>query len=168
MTENNTMEQQPANGGSNLLAILGIIIVVGVVAFVMMRSSDAPEAPVQENTIIIPSETEDVELEATDEAETEDAMEEGVVEVEMEAGMFYFEPSVMEANLGDTVRITMTSVDMDHDFVLDEFDVQSEVIDGGETTTFEFVVDQLGEFEFYCSVGSHRQLGMVGTLVVEE
>jgi uncharacterized cupredoxin-like copper-binding protein len=31
----------------------------------------------------------------------------------------------------------------------------------------QFVADKTGTFEFYCSVGNHRQMGMVGTLVVQ-
>jgi len=35
------------------------------------------------------------------------------------------------------------------------------------TTSVEFVADQEGAFEYYCSVGNHRQQGMKGTLIVE-
>src|SRR3989344_2957339 len=37
-----------------------------------------------------------------------------------------------------------------------------------KTKTVEFTVDALGEFEYYCSVGQHRQNGQVGTLIAEE
>jgi nitrite reductase (NO-forming) len=40
-------------------------------------------------------------------------------------------------------------------------------VNGGETTSVEFVADKTGTFEYYCSVGAHRAMGMTGSLVVE-
>ena len=62
----------------------------------------------------------------------------------------------------------MTAADMEHNFSLDEFAVESEVVAEGESTTIEFLADQVGEFEYYCNIGQHRQNGQVGTLIVEE
>lgn len=70
-------------------------------------------------------------------------------------------------NQGDTVTINLTSSDGRHDWVVDEFNAATEIIEEGETTSVTFVADQVGEFEFYCSVGSHREQGMVGTLIVQ-
>ncbi len=71
-------------------------------------------------------------------------------------------------NLGDTVRIEFTNDDaMPHDWVLDEFDARTEILQTGEFEAIEFVADQVGEFEYYCSVGQHRERGMVGTLIVQ-
>ena len=33
--------------------------------------------------------------------------------------------------------------------------------------TAEFTADKVGSFEYYCSVGSHRSMGMKGVLKVE-
>ena len=77
------------------------------------------------------------------------------------------EEPVLTVQQGDTVRITLTSTDGFHDWVVDEFDAATEKVRTGETTTVEFVADQKGMFEYYCSVGSHREQGMIGTLVVE-
>ena len=68
---------------------------------------------------------------------------------------------------GDTVRIELTSTDGFHDWVVDEFDAATDRVRTGETATVEFVADQTGTFEYYCSVGSHRANGMWGNLVVE-
>ena len=71
-------------------------------------------------------------------------------------------------NLGDTVRIEFANDDaMPHDWVLDEFDARTEILQTGEFEAIEFVADQVGEFEYYCSVGQHRANGMVGTLIVQ-
>lgn len=90
------------------------------------------------------------------------------VTVTMEAGSYYFSPKTISAKKGDTIKITITGKGMMHDFTLDAFDVQSSTIQPGSSTTVEFVADKTGSFEYYCSIGSHRQLGQVGTLTVEE
>ena len=70
-------------------------------------------------------------------------------------------------NEGDTVTITMTSTDGFHDWVVDEFNAAAARVTTGNTSQVEFIADKKGTYEYYCSVGNHRQLGMVGTLVVE-
>ena len=89
------------------------------------------------------------------------------VEVTMEAGNYYFSPKNITAKKGDTIKITLTAKGMMHDFTLDEFDVSSGMVDPGESRSFSFTADKTGTFEYYCSVGSHRQSGQVGTLTVE-
>lgn len=69
---------------------------------------------------------------------------------------------------GDTVAVTLCVTGGNHDWVVDEFDVATAVMGAGEDcSTVEFVADQVGEFEYYCSVGNHRAEGMYGALVVE-
>lgn len=80
---------------------------------------------------------------------------------------FTFTPSEIKVKQGDTVRIAFTNTGGMHDWVVDEFDARTEVTQTGETSTVEFVADKAGEFEFYCSIMTHRAMGMVGTLIVE-
>ena len=68
---------------------------------------------------------------------------------------------------GDTVTVNFTSNGGFHDFSVDEFDARSERVNAGQSSSVTFVADQRGTFEYYCSVGNHRQMGMVGTLIVE-
>lgn len=91
-----------------------------------------------------------------------------VVSVNMEAGNFYFKPNVIKAKLGQTVRVTVTGVGMQHDFIIDELGVKSSTIAPGKSDVVEFVASEVGQFQFYCSVGNHKQMGMVGTLNVTE
>jgi plastocyanin len=83
-------------------------------------------------------------------------------------GNFEFTPASMTVKKGDTVRITFMNVEGFHDFVIDEFDVATKQIQGGAEEVVEFVADETGSFEYYCSVGSHRAMGMKGTLTVTE
>lgn len=71
---------------------------------------------------------------------------------------------------GDIVQITVINGDpMLHDFTIDAFNVYSgELIEDGQTTTVEFVANQVGSFPYYCSVEGHRNAGMEGLLEVRE
>lgn len=80
---------------------------------------------------------------------------------------FSFDVKEMRVKEGDTVTINFTSNDGFHDWAIDEFGAATDRVRTGETSSVTFVADKVGTYEYYCSVGSHRQLGMVGTLVVE-
>ncbi len=80
---------------------------------------------------------------------------------------FSFAPSSLTVKQGDKVRITFKNADGFHDLKIDEFKVATKQINGGEQEVVEFIADKKGSFEYYCSVGNHRAMGMKGTLVVE-
>lgn len=90
-----------------------------------------------------------------------------VVEFTVEGTGFKFTPATLTVKEGDTVRVTFKNTGGIHDFVIDEFDVATNQINDGEEEQVEFVASKKGSFEYYCSVGNHRQMGMKGTLVVE-
>jgi len=81
---------------------------------------------------------------------------------------FSLTPSTLAVKKGDTVKITFKNADGTHDLRIDEFNAATKRIRTGEQETITFVADKAGSFEFYCSVGSHRQMGMKGTLTVTE
>jgi plastocyanin len=68
---------------------------------------------------------------------------------------------------GDIVRIEFISTLGTHDWRIDEFNAVTDIVREGKSTFVEFVADQSGTFEYYCGVGSHRTLGMKGSLIVE-
>ena len=74
----------------------------------------------------------------------------------------------LHVTVGDRVRIEFTSIQGFHDWVVDEFGAATEQVTSGGTTIVEFIADKPGTFEYYCSVGSHRQNGMVGNLIVSQ
>jgi nitrite reductase (NO-forming) len=80
---------------------------------------------------------------------------------------FGFSETEIRVKKGDTVEIQFTNEAGFHDWVLDEFNAKTKQLKAGESETVTFVADKAGTFEYYCSVGSHRQMGMVGTLIVE-
>ena len=80
---------------------------------------------------------------------------------------YKFESATLNVKKGDRVKIILDNVEGFHDFKIDEFGVATKKINGGETDSIEFVADKVGTFEYYCSVGQHRSMGMVGKLTVE-
>ena len=88
--------------------------------------------------------------------------------ITVEGGNFYFSPNEIRAKKGQPMQILLNNKEGIHDFVIKEFGVGSDTISGGQTTTISFTPDKAGTFEFYCSIGQHRDMGMKGTLIVEE
>jgi len=87
--------------------------------------------------------------------------------VTVEGGNFKFTPNTITVTKGDTVKITFKNMEGFHDLVIDEFQIRAKQIPAGQEETIQFVADKPGSFEFYCSVGTHRKMGMVGTLEVK-
>ncbi len=87
--------------------------------------------------------------------------------VTVKGGNFFFTPSVIKVKKGDTVKVTFDNVGGTHDFKIDAFKASTKKIGSGATETISFVASKTGSFEYYCSVGNHRGMGMKGTLIVE-
>ncbi len=83
------------------------------------------------------------------------------------ASNFSFTPNQMTVNKGDTVKIIFKNANGQHDWKLDEFNALTNIISAGQEQTIQFVATKTGTFEYYCSVGTHRQMGMKGTLTVK-
>ncbi|QQE63496.1 blue (type 1) copper domain protein [Leptolyngbya sp. BL0902] len=128
------------------------------------QNSDVAAPPAEETTAAEPA------------TESESAVDdEAVVAIAMTAeGRAFFLDGAGDSNpdivvqQGDTVALTLCVTGGTHDWVVDEFDAATEVISaGGDCSTVEFVADQAGEFDYYCSVGNHRAEGMAGRFIVE-
>lgn len=80
---------------------------------------------------------------------------------------FKFSVGEMRVKKGDRVTIVFTNAGGMHDWKVDEFNAATKVLKAGEVETISFVASKTGSFEYYCSVGNHRAMGMKGTLIVE-
>lgn len=80
---------------------------------------------------------------------------------------FSFTPSLITVKKGDKVKITFKNENGFHDFKIDEFGLATKQSTAPNTEVLEFTANKTGSFEYYCSVGSHRSMGMKGTLKVE-
>lgn len=152
-----------------IASIVGLVLIAGLV---VMRGSSNKN--MEENTIQ-PSVTaiQEKKIQASPGAETtapgtqDNIVKEEAKTIDIEAGSFYYSLKEIRVKKGDKIKIVMTAKDMMHDFNIDELGVKMPVVKAGETGTVEFTAEKVGEFEYYCSVGQHRKLGQVGTLIVE-
>ncbi len=159
--------------------IVAIVVLAGFIGYTMLsRSSDETmvtetdtmetgDSMMNDSVLEGDTETRDESMRGDDSMQ-QDEMMDSVQVIEVEGGAFYYEPDEITVKKGDTVKIVLTSADMMHDFVIDELNVASPVIESGDTGEVTFTATEAGEYEFYCSVGEHRAKGMVGTLIVEE
>lgn len=83
------------------------------------------------------------------------------------ASNFTFTPKTLTVKKGQPVEITFTNAGGAHDFVINEFTVKTQILASGKSETVTFTPDKTGTFDYYCSVGNHRAMGMQGTITVE-
>lgn len=85
----------------------------------------------------------------------------------MTAQQWDFAPSTITVSEGDTVNLSIKSIDVDHGFAISEFGVNT-TLKAGTTTNVSFVADTAGTYTFFCSVFCGSGHGsMTGTLVVQ-
>lgn len=91
-----------------------------------------------------------------------------VREIAVEARQFEFTPNTIRVELGETVRLRLTSVDVTHGFSVPELGI-NEILKPGETVSVQFEATKRGEFPFACSVACGvGHAGMRGMLIVEK
>ena len=89
-----------------------------------------------------------------------------IKEFTMVAKNWEFAPSTITVNQGDTVRIKVKSVDVEHSFSLPDFKINVD-LQPNQEKTIEFVADKKGEFSFKCAIfcgSGHRE--MKGKLII--
>lgn len=141
---------------------VGVLIAVVISVVLLMNRGNSPVEQVVTS--------EDVNNQMGTPVEEPEAMAENsdVVEMTVEGGMFYFDPASLVVKQGQKVRLTFTNVEGMHDFVIDELNIQTDIINAGESTVVEFTVPATpGSYKYYCSVANHRQMGMEGVLTIE-
>ena len=92
---------------------------------------------------------------------------ETVQDIEIEGGSFYFKPNEIRVKAGEKVKITFKNIEGFHDLIIDDLSVKTKQIRDGEVDVVEFTPTLPGSYEFYCSIGNHRSMGMKGILIVE-
>jgi cytochrome c oxidase subunit 2 len=144
------MEQEEAgmnpggNKGVGIILTVALLVVVALVYFLASR----PET-------------------SSPDSDSVGVAQDGVMVYDISAVPFEFSIKEIRVKEGDRVRINLTTTEGLHDWVVDEFSASTRRLAAGETDFVEFTADQVGIFEYYCSVGTHREMGMVGKLIVE-
>lgn len=87
----------------------------------------------------------------------------GTEEIELELDDFYFEPTVLEGEAGQTLTVSMFNEgDAPHTFTIDELQIDQEIQPGDEGITAEVTFPDSGALVFYCRF--HVGGGMLGGL----
>lgn len=163
-----------------LVSIVVILLIAGVAYWLMKGSAEAPQdgstkievAPGDQNTSIPVQPAVDQPITVTNPDGTPinpvvPPAESTSKIFNVSATNFVFVQNEIRVKKGDTVKINLLNNEGTHDIVIDEFSVKTPRIGEGQTAAIEFIADKVGTFEFYCSVGQHRAMGMKGTLIVE-
>lgn len=180
-----TPPTSPTNSNTNLMAGIAMIVLiaVGVTAYVMYNKDTTRQEPIPQEQPQTTNQTTNIQNNSTITFPTSsDTMPPSTSESEMaqptammnaktftvEAEEFSFSAKEIRVKKGDVVTINFVNKEGMHDWVLDEFAAKTKQIGANQTDTVTFVASQVGTFEYYCSVGQHRQMGMKGNLIVEE
>ncbi|MDP3963531.1 MAG: cupredoxin domain-containing protein [bacterium] len=119
--------------------------------------SEAPLASIEPSGTAMPSPTP----KPTDTPQT------GIKEFTVTARQFSFEPGTIRVNVGDRVKLRVTSIDVEHGLAIPEFSVNEQLPPNTERVV-EFTADKAGTFTIFCSVFCGSGHGsMRGTLIVE-
>ena len=141
---------------NKIISIIVILVLIGAGFWLFKDKTEAPNIVGEETPSPAPTPTPTTPPAAST-----------IKEFSVEGGSFYFAPKTMTVNVGDTVKITLKNVAGVHDLKIDEFNAATKILSAGESQTITFVANKAGTFEYYCSVGQHRAMGMVGTLTVQ-
>ena len=148
---------------NKITAIIIVVVLVGGGLLLFKNRGVAPTDMDINSNMPVPGNDADEMIVEKDVIETSPT---NVKEFSVDAVPFSFSPSTITVNKGDAVRITVKNANGTHDFKIDEFNISTRTLNTGETQTITFVADKAGTFEYYCSIGNHRTMGMVGTLTV--
>jgi plastocyanin len=143
-----------------------VLILVGGYIFYQrsqMKPVDMEISVNSTSTVMTPSSTEVVPSTTTVSAPETQATKSFTVN----GSNYAFAPTSLTVNKGDKVSITFVNTGGLHDFKIDEFNVATRQLNGNEKQTVTFTADKVGSFEYYCSVGRHREMGMKGILTVK-
>ncbi|HEX9804133.1 MAG TPA: cupredoxin domain-containing protein [Candidatus Dojkabacteria bacterium] len=134
-----------------LLPVISILILTGCTTSNTVTNNDTSDSQDNRNQ---------------NDSSSEDSVE---VDYTIEMSDHKFSITEIKASPGDSITIELKGGQGIHDFVLDEFSVTSRLLSSGDSQiiTIDIPSNASGEYEFYCSVSNHRQLGMVGTLIIE-
>ncbi len=139
-----------------MLVGLGVFVAVVVVGAIFVRAPKPNPIPsassTQSNSSPSPS------------GETEGQIN----EIKVSVKEFAYSPSKITVKKGERVRIILTNDGaISHDLSIRGIGVSTKTIVPGESDSIEFTPGAAGSFVFVCTVDSHEDLGLTGTLEVK-
>ena len=138
------------------IVIVAVIVIVAIAGYFVFRSDGTPEV------------TNTPTASATPLPSKTPTPSQSAIKVFTVVGSnFSFSVPQIKVKKGDTVKIIFQSTGGVHDFVLDDFNVKTPNLQSGQSAEVTFVANKTGSFEYYCSIGTHRAMGMKGDLIVQ-
>lgn len=144
-----------------IVVIVILVVVVGGMYLYKKNSQKTTVTPVMQPTQAMMAAT------TTPSTASSAATHATVQKFTVTSSNFMFTPKTLTVKKGQPVEITFKNSEGTHDFVIDEFKIKTQMVQSGQSETVTFTPDKAGTFDYYCSVGNHRAMGMQGTLTVE-
>jgi len=94
-------------------------------------------------------------------------MKEEAREIIVTGSNYKFNPATITVKKGETIKLVFKNSGGMHDFFIDELGVKTKVVPTNGEDTVQFTASKVGTFDYYCSVGTHRAMGMVGKITVQ-
>lgn len=133
---------------------VGLFLLAGLVlGYFFIKQSNSPKTQAPPNSI---KETQ---------KETAQTVPERTVTIS--ATSFSYDLKEIRIKKGEKVALEVKNTEGFHDLVIDELGVKTKRLKEGELETIVVSSNIAGKYEYYCSVGQHRMMGMKGTLIVE-
>ncbi|MEF8880794.1 MAG: plastocyanin/azurin family copper-binding protein [Candidatus Nanohaloarchaea archaeon] len=142
------------------LIFLGLLIVT---SGCVNSTTDSPE---QDNQMPESPETDGADQANSSDQEADSSSDEVDRTIQVAGGSYYFNPDNIDIEQGQTVKFVLQNDGGFHDMVIPEMNAGTDRINSGETDSFTVTFEETGEFEFICTVGTHAQQGMRGTINV--
>lgn len=159
-------EMSPKSGGNKKGTVFIIILIIILAGWWIVKGQTDKDDTIEGNDVMMNEENEWVIEDLNDTTVEDEGVMSEVKTFTLTAKNFEYSQKEIRVKKGDKVKIIMQIEQGFHDWVIDEFNAKTAQIGSGEAEV-EFVADQVGTFEYYCSVGQHRANGMVGNLIVE-
>ena len=157
------------------VVLLLVLLMLGVFlasACTQQKAGQKPEDFVGGGTPVNQEPQQDVQVEDTNkkEKQTESPAgsgDAGIKEFKITARQFAFEPSTIEVNKGDKVKLIVTSIDVPHGFAISEYKI-NKMLEPNKPVAIEFTADKQGTFPFFCSIiCGTGHISMKGELIVK-
>lgn len=173
LSERDPLDTSPSNKAQIIMVVVVGLIIIGLVVFWVTRPSPDATNTNATNTSGQVTNTNTNRANNTNatnankNSNTNSATPATRTTVELTAKNYEYSQKEIRVSSGTTLTIKLTSNQGIHDVVFEGLDVASDRIASGETAEVTFDAKRKGTFTYYCSVGDHRQMGMVGKLIVE-
>lgn len=130
---------------NKLVGIVLLLLVVGGVSYKLMQSKTQ----------------ESISSESVEVNETTNSV------ITIEGSPFKYVPNEVRVKKGVPTTMLFKNIEGMHDFVVDDLGIKTKTLKVGTEESVTFTAEKAGSYKFYCSVGNHKAMGMVGTIIVE-